>query len=180
MNNRLQKNRWRWRALFALLLPFAALSNATATTVDCVGQELSAVVCSSQRTVVGSDFSIFSFEIQTAGEYEISLSDLMWPSGTLASLSLLLTTSTETVLELTTAGSMMFFASAGTYFAQISAATSMSDPIGLYGLRVENVAPIPLPSTVLLLLSGLITLVYAVRRRVESAGDGPELVPAIA
>ena len=179
MTNNNRRSHWCTK-LIAALLPLLALGQANATTIDCVGAELSAVVCSSQRTVVNDDFAIFRFDVTTPGEYEISLTDLMWPSGTLSSLSLLLTTSTSTVAELPSSGSMMFFASAGTYFAQVSAVATTMDPIGLYSIRVENLAPIPLPSTVLLLISGFVTVVYTVRRRERVASENTEFVPAIA
>ena len=143
---------------------FLLSATSYATTIieptECSGSTIDPLsVCSASNFVTSTDLSIFAFTIETANKYILTLTDTDFPSP-LATLSLVLSTSTEAIDTLDTAGTLMFFAAPGTYFAQIySEAALMSS--GVYSLQVRVV---PLPATAVLFLSGL-ALFFTLRRR---------------
>jgi len=148
-----------------------SLRDAGAATIDCVTGAEADVVCQGTRTVVGEDLGIFPFAIDHGGWYELRLFDYEWPSEPLADLSLLLSTSTASIGRLETAGSLLFFAAPGQYFAQVYAAVGSLASAGLYGVTVQATV-VPLPPAILLLSSALSAFMLAARRRRGSITAG--------
>ncbi|MEL7311223.1 MAG: hypothetical protein AAFN07_06930 [Pseudomonadota bacterium] len=148
------------------LLLLGACSVSNASTIDCDGSADS--VCSATRTVIGSDFSVFAFEVTEASFFDLSLLDYAFPTEPLTTLTLLLTTGTRTIGSLTGEGVLTFFAGPGDYFIQVFAAASSNKDVGLYGIDVA-VNPVPLPPAMFLLGSGLIAFIWFSRRR--AAGE---------
>lgn len=146
----LTKGSWSTLALLACLALFARPSQAEA--IACPGsQQDPQVICSTTQTVIGSSLSIFAFTIETAGDYDLSLLDYEFPTASLDTVTLTVTRSTEELAYLEGPGSLTFFASPGTYFAQVFALADLNAGIGLYGFQVYN--PVPLPASLVLLLS---------------------------
>jgi len=159
-----------------VLLPGAF---AQAESIDCGsttqgGQDS---VCSATRAVIGNDLSIFSFSVEIPGTYELVLTDYGWPENPLADLSLLLSTSSSVLGSLGQTGALRFFAAAGNHFVQARADAGSPAAIGLYGIDVTLVNPVPLPAASLLLLSGLLALAVVLQRR-DPREAGPALQPA--
>lgn len=137
----------------------------SANSIDCGGASTGTQVCAATKVVVGQDLSIFSFDVELPGEYSLSLIDYEWPDSSLAALNLSLSTATTTLASLDAAGSLLFFAAPGTYFAQVYGQADLTSGIGLYGLMVDGVAVIPLPSALILLLSALALMLPIARSR---------------
>ena len=135
-----------------------------AAMIDCSSSAQGDTVCNATKTVVGSDVSVFKFTVDR-GAYSFSLLDYQWPSEPLAQVSAILTSATATIGSLTSDGSLAFFLAPGTYFVQVFAQASESSMVGLYGLSIESVPVVPLPATFLLLMSALLGMMLALRKR---------------
>ena len=156
-------------ALASLTLASAA---AQASTISCTSDEPD-TLCSATQTVIGEDFSIFSFQVTEEGFFNLNLFDYAFPTQPLADLSLLLTTGSRTVGSLGSEGVLSFFAAPGKYFIQVYAGTGPESSVGLYGIDVV-VNPVPLPSAILLLGSALLFFVWSSsRRRRRDEGELP-------
>ncbi|MEO1204542.1 MAG: PEP-CTERM sorting domain-containing protein, partial [Pseudomonadota bacterium] len=82
------------------------------------------------------------------------LLDYEFPVAALDTVTLTVTRATEELAFLEGPGALSFFASSsGTYFAQIFAVADTDSGVGLYGFQVIN--PIPLPASIVMLLSSL-------------------------
>lgn len=163
-------------ALLATCLFLGAYSPAAnASTIACEGGSMDSV-CSATRTVIGTDFSVFSFEVAASGFFDLSLLDYAFPTQPLSTLSLVVSTGTRTLGQLGGEGVLTFFAAPGEYFIQVFAAADTNKDIGLYGIDVV-VNPVPLPSALLLLASGLLAAGFYSRRR-ETA-DAPLTAVAV-
>ena len=155
-----------------------AQGTAHADSIDCsTAALLPQNVCSATKTVIGTDLSVFSFEIESAGEYLLTMTDYEWPVGALGTLSAQVSSSTTVVDALAGSGSLTFFAAAGAYYVQVFAMTSSGGNAGLYGVMVDSVAPIPLPPAIWLFCSALAVLYYATRRRRIDDRNGRDPLP---
>lgn len=153
------------------ILLVMATTGAEASTVSCDGNGEDSV-CSATQTVIGSDFTVFSFQVAEAGFFDLTLLDYVFPTEPLSSLSLLLSTGTQAIGQLSGEGVLTFFAAPGEYFIQIFASASSSKDVGLYGIDVV-VNPVPLPSALLLLGSAMLAFVFFTRRR-EKYDESPQ------
>lgn len=141
-------------------------TTADASTVKCKGDSDDSV-CATTQTVIGSDFSVFSFQVAEEGFFDLNLFDYAFPSQPLDTLSLLLTTGSRTLGALNGEGVLTFFAAPGHYFIQVFAAAESDNAVGLYGIDVV-VNPVPLPSAMILLASGFFAFWWFSRRRTET------------
>lgn len=146
-------------------------------------------------TVVYEDVSFFNgvgtqsdaFKISTAGTYKATLTDFKFPNTFTSNFGLLVGTSNTEMGETHGAGSFMFDAAPGTYWANIYGVTNAPLNLGLFGVRIEQLssavaAPVPLPGGLLLLASALAAYAGFGRGGVKMPGRSGEmrddLVPA--
>lgn len=148
-----------------ILVATAALPTrpAEAAAIDCNTQPATDVVCQGSKTVIGDGLGIFAFTVEEGGWYELLLFDYEWPNQPLETLSALLTTSRGVIGSLDLAGSLLFFAAPGQYFAQVYADTGDPLSAGLYGVNVQA-SVVPLPAGLLLFVSALCAGAVVARR----------------
>jgi len=102
-----------------------------------------------------------SFTIKQAGSYQVTLSDFKFPKN-FSELDLLIGTSVAPESgKLQGPGTFTFNATPGTYWANVFGITDKPLDIGLYGIRIEqmSVAPVPVPTSILMLGSALVAFV---------------------
>lgn len=139
-------------------------------------------------TVVYEDVSFFNgvgtqsdaFKISTAGTYKATLTDFKFPNTFTANFGLLVGTSNAEKGETLGAGSFMFDATPGTYWASVFGVTDAPLNLGLFGVRIEQlssavVAPVPLPGGLLLLASALVAYAGFGRGGAKMPGRSNEL-----
>ncbi len=100
------------------------------------------------------------FSVPAAGTVTVTLTDLNWPTK-LASLTFAATTPTAVLAGLASAGRTSFtVGSSGVYDAVVDAVASPQSflDLGWYSLTIDFTAAVPLPPTVLLMLSGIACL----------------------
>ena len=162
--------------IILFLLSLGAPANAASVSCDTEG--VLDVVCEATKTVVGDDLSIFRFSIERSSQYQLDLADFNWPSESIAEFSLVLSTATTALGNLSSTGALTFFAAPGTYFVQVYARASATSKVGLYGVTVTDLTPVPIPAPLFLLLSSLLALGIASRRR-DTEAD-PASLPSVA
>lgn len=104
-----------------------------------------------------------SFLIDTAGTYQVSLTDFEFPKPLLA-LGLNITSATESFGSLMETGAFTFDADPGKYFVSFF---GKAKHLGQYGIEIGlvNTSAVPVPGAALLFGSGLLGLAGAARRR---------------
>jgi hypothetical protein len=128
--------------------------------------------------LVGSESFKDSFRVDTAGTVTITLSNIAWPEE-LANLSLVLSSANGALGPVMQPGTESFKVQAGDVFAQWFGTAQGPMNAGVYGLTVSfepSSSPVPLPTSVALLLSGLALLVWY-RRTDGSARALPRAQP---
>lgn len=164
-------------ALAATIVLFAMLAVVRDARAD-------SLVLANAGDVFGtSQTDQFSFATQGPGELNVTLTDFAWPVTTLPSLTLdIMSGSTlltamqiqggETTTQTSSASVML--AAAGTYYAYLFGDAGGATDFGAYGVVgdfVPQVAPVPLPASVTLLLGGIATTAWSLRRRRGRAGS---------
>jgi len=174
MNNSM--NRFSRRVVAATLLAAASLTSAQAATI----------VYEDVDFIKGTDTRSESFTIKQAGSYQVTLSDFQFPKSFL-DLDLWITESKAPVVgKIDKSGTFSFNATPGTYWANVLGITDKPLDIGLYGIRIEqmSVAPVPVPTSILMLGSALVAFVgfgrggLVSRSRSEPSDAGMELIAA--
>ncbi|MBL0713219.1 MAG: hypothetical protein JJV98_05915 [Desulfosarcina sp.] len=105
----------------------------------------------------------FSFDIgATPGSFEATLSDLSYGPLAFDFLGLSISTATQTLGAIESPGSINFSGTPDiTYYANIFGVGAGDFDTGLFGIQI---APVPIPPSLIMLLSGLFLLIV-VRRR---------------
>ena len=110
--------------------------------------------------IVGQQSFEDAFVLSGPGTLTITLSDVAWPN-TLASLDLVLSTSQGLVAPEMGPGTESFQVSGGDMFAQWFGTAQGPLDAGAFGVKIEfTPTPVPLPGSMLLLLSGLLLLAW--------------------
>ena len=157
------------RALWSLIATLALTSVAAAAGVSaCNNPADPALVCADTQVVSGTDLTQFEFEVEEAGFYELLVVDLSTVNEMLAgpldplNWSMVQPGGTLTPIREADNGALSYFLEAGTYFAQVfavlpAAAQNAMNGLrfGMYGISVRAVEVVPLPASLLLLVSGL-------------------------
>jgi hypothetical protein len=106
--------------------------------------------------IEGQQSFVQSFDITSAGKLTISLSNIPWLD-TISGLDCFLTTSTGLLGASMSAGTESFNVDPGMIYAHWFGDAAGQYGIGVYGLKIQfqpNGIPVPLPGSLLLLLSG--------------------------
>ncbi len=113
------------------------------------------------------------FSVSGPGILTVTLSNIAWPAS-LASLDLVLGTPQGLLGPEMGAGTESFKVSGGNVFAQWFGTAQGVLDCGVYGLKIEftPTSTVPLPTSIALLLSGLLLLGWQRRRRVSSPRPG--------
>ena len=139
--------------MIAWALPF---SSASADTV----------LYDSSGFIQGQQSFVQSFDITTAGTLTVSLSEIPWLD-TVSNLNFFLTTASGTVGASMGAGTESVSVGPGVVYAHWFGDASGAYGVGVYGMKLmfqPGGAPVPLPGTLVLLLSGL-GLLFGMRYR---------------
>ena len=153
------------KCLGAVLLWFAASAGAHAASVplDTTG------------FLSGVSGVSLPFTVSSAGSYTVTLTDLgAVSSGFFSPFSILgvqISTSTTTISTLPTPGTLSLSLAAGSYFAGVGGLVGSGGllPLGHFGIKVAEVASVPLPAALPLLGSALCMGAVVARRRVGTS-----------
>ena len=116
-----------------------------------------------------------SFSLPTAGTLTVTLGNVAWPQQ-LASLNMLVTTASGAAGPEMGAGTSSFKVAAGNVYTQWFGVAQGPLDAGVYSLEIQfspsSGSPVPLPTSVGLLLSGLGLLIWQRRTRAGEADSG--------
>ena len=135
------------------------------------------VLYDSSGFIQGQQSFVQSFDITTAGTLTVSLSDIPWLD-TISNLNFFLTTASGTVGASMGAGTESMSVGPGMVYAHWYGDAAGTFGVGVYGIKLNfqpTGTPVPLPGTLILLLSGL-GLLFGMRYR----GRFDDKVPTIA
>jgi hypothetical protein len=127
----------------------------------------------------GTQSFIESFNLPSAGTLTITMSNVNWIEP-LASLNLVLSSPNGKLGPEMAAGTSTFAVQSGEVSAQWFGTAQGPLNIGVYGVKIEFQPaagiPVPLPTSIALLLSGLVLLFWQRRRRRVAAGESRDLL----
>lgn len=112
------------------------------------------------RMMSGTDGNVSRIGKVAAGEYELTLTDFAFPV-MFDELKVALTTATQVIsiisLEggITSWSDVVELAGNESYYLSVFGTTASPSSYGLYGIKLAQYSPVPLPASALLLLSGL-------------------------
>ncbi len=118
--------------------------------------------------ITGIEGRTYRFDVDpAAGEYKATLSDLSFGPLGFDFLGLSITTAAQTLGAIDSPGAIYFSSSPDTpYYANIFGVGDGEFETGLFGVQVEAV---PLPPSLMLLLSGVLLIAVSRRRSAEAA-----------
>lgn len=151
-----------WKILFIGLCGVASLAAGSAGASE--------VIYDSTGFIRGQQSGMESFDISGPGTLTVELSNEAWPTQ-LGSLNAVLSTAGGLLGPEMTAGTESFQLTGGEVFAQWFGTAQGPLDVGVYGLKIEfqpsGVLPVPLPTSIALLASGLVLLIWQRRHRKE-------------
>jgi hypothetical protein len=154
------------RGMLAAGLALGALVLSPASHAD-------TVLINETTLVSGTNSSVEAFTIPTAGTVTVQLSNIAWPQA-LDSLSFVASSASSVLTAWQGSGTETFQVSApGTYYAHVTGTAGGLLDLGLYSLTVSfrsAVAPVPLPSSQVLLLGALVMSLGLAWSRERGAG----------
>lgn len=112
------------------------------------------------RLMSGSDGNVSKLGKVAAGEYELILTDFEFPQ-MFEELKVAVTTATRVVSVVTlnsdfrSMSDVFELAANECYYLSVFGTTASSSTYGLYGVKLAQYSPVPVPASALLLLSGL-------------------------
>jgi hypothetical protein len=151
-----------WKMLFIGLCGAGSLAAASAGASE--------VMYDGSGLIRGQQSGMESFNISGPGTLTVELSNVAWPEQ-LGSLNMVVSTSGGLLGPEMSAGTESFQLTGGDVFAQWFGTAQGPLDVGVYGLKIEfqpsGVAPVPLPTSIALLASGLALLIWQRRHRKE-------------
>jgi hypothetical protein len=128
-----------------------------AALVLAAGSAEASVVFNDTVLVSGAEYlEVIDLPFDSPGTYRVTATDLRWQGTPLQALSFGVFSSTQPIATRTGAGTLEFFkAGSGQVFLQVYARTVAPRYAGLVALTGETVAVVPLPASLVLLLSAL-------------------------
>lgn len=164
------------RALAAMKVVALGLTLALFALLALVGQARAAelVLASDAQLISGSLAKDYSFDAQSAGMMDVTLTDFKFPTS-LTSLVLSITGADDVLLTMSGSGQDKIDVGPGTYYAHLITSAGGALDVGAYGLLVtfEPLAPVPLPASLSLLLAGLAAVAWSLRRQRGGAQHEP-------
>jgi len=149
-------------------LVLCALAALTLSTVGSRPAKADEVLFDSAGFIEGTQSFDQSFDLTTPGTLTITLTNVAWPQQ-LASLNLLVSSTNATLGPQMGTGTESFAVAPGDVFAQWFGTAQGPLNTGVYSVKIAFVpSPVPLPTSVALLLSGLGLLIW--QRRMRSGG----------
>jgi len=145
---------------------FVALAGIVAWALPFSSASADTVLYDSSGFIQGQESFVQSFDITTAGTLTVSLSDIPWLD-TISNLNFFLTTASGTVGASTGAGTESVSVGPGLVYAHWYGDAAGTFGVGAYGIKLTfqpNGSPVPIPGTLILLLSG-VGLLFAMRYR---------------
>lgn len=156
------------RALAAVKIGVLGLTLALFALLAFVGQAHAdgLVLAGGGQLFSGTLTQDYAIAAPSAGTLDIQLEDFQFPTS-LSSLVLSLTNGNNVLLTMSGAGQEQIGIGAGTYDAHLFAMAGGSEDWGSFGFLAtfEPPAPVPLPASLCLLLAGLATLAWSLRRQ---------------
>jgi hypothetical protein len=151
-----------WIKLFIGLCGVASLAAGPAGAAE--------VIYDSTGFIRGQQSGMESFDISGPGTLTVQLSNVAWPEQ-LGSLNMVVSTAGGLLGPEMTTGTESFQLTGGEVFAQWFGTAQGPLDVGVYGLKIEfqpsGVLPVPLPTSIVLLASGLALLIWQRRHRKE-------------
>jgi hypothetical protein len=120
--------------------------------------------------VSGFSGTLNPFDIGAAGTYQVRLTDFAFPADPFDTLRLIITSATEEYARLDGPGSFLFVADPGHYFVSLVWGTAGDFDMGLYGVEIAA-SVVPVPSSVIMLMSAIGVLAFLRFRRRRYASD---------
>jgi hypothetical protein len=161
-------SKFLWALILGLGIGALPMSRATADTVLYDGSGF----------LTGTESFSQTFNLTAPGTLTVTLSNVAWPQQ-LASLNFLLSSANGTMGPEMGAGTYTFAVLAGgNVFAQWFGTAQGPLNAGVYSLKIDfapSAVPVPLPTSVVLLMSGLALLLWQRRQNME-AGRGARLI----
>lgn len=158
--------RWSMALMGALALGSLNMPSAQAANV----------IYSGTGFIQGTQTFTDSFSVATPGTVTVTLGNVAWPAP-MASLNLLLTSASGALGPTMGAGTQSYNVAAGNVFAQWFGTAGGPLNTGVYSLEIDfqpsaGGNPVPLPTSIVLLLSGVGLLIWQRRTRSGALGDG--------
>lgn len=150
------------RAAYGWILALASLAAAPLASAD-------TVLLDASSYITGTQSAVYSLSVAGPGTVSITLADLNWPER-LSSLSFALATTSGVIAQMSSEGTQQLaLTSGGTYYALVAGTAQGMWNAGMWSLHMgfSQVAPVPLPAGVWLLLSGAAGL-FVFRRGKET------------
>lgn len=170
----------RRHALNAFKLLALAATAALFVTIALVGEaRADSVMLAEAGPVFGTNQTgQWSFTTPGSGQLDVTLTNFAWPTTTLPSLTLDIMSGSNLLQALQIQGGQsttqnasatLSLAAGGTYYAYLFGNAGSPMNYGAYALVADfipsQVAPVPLPASITLLLAGLATTAWSMRRR---------------
>lgn len=148
-----------------LLVPFSFTPPSFSFLLDETGYE-------SVHFIMGTQFESRKFNVLTAGSYELSIADLIFPAP-LLTLGASITSAQENLASMFEHGSTLVDLNSGTHYLNFFARTPGYNDLGLFGMSLRfhgtELSQVPIPGALWLLGSGLIAFGGIARKSQKSA-----------